>query len=297
VPKRTSKKVPAGAVPVLTYTSLFAEIDAFAHGERSLLVVVGPPGTAKSTAARHHLPQARVIEGGATPYRLYMNLYEARDLPVVLDDADKVFRNRDGVFLLKLATQTTPVKTIQWNSNTPEIRSGDLPAEFQTTSRMLILANSWPQENPDIEAIESRGHLLYFAPSLAEIHRHAGTFVRDTEVYEFIGDHLGLLDRLDLRVYFKAEEVKATGRRTGDADGWKEFVRAQMMEEEKRVALNLIREPGHASDNQRAQEFARITGMSSRAFYRYRDELRARQPELSAGNACQGVETDPGLTV
>src|SRR5262245_26016694 len=190
MPKRTSAKVPHAAVVVRTYEGLDAEMDAFAHGERSLLIVVGPPGTAKSTAVRHRLRDARVIEGGSTPYRLYIELYENRNHPIVLDDADKVFRDKNGVFLLKLLTQTEQVKTIQWNSQTPEIRADKLPSEFETTSRTLIVANSWPQDNPDIEAIESRGHLLYFAPSLHEMHRYAGSYFGDEEVYDYVGRHL-----------------------------------------------------------------------------------------------------------
>jgi len=281
MPKRTSTKIPGGALVLRTYADLRREVDAFAHGERNLLVVVGPPGMSKSTTVRHRLADARVIQGGSTPYRLYLELYEHRDRPVVLDDADKIFRHRDGVFLLKLLTQTDPVKTIQWNSNTAEIRNGDVPSEFATTSRTLILANGWPRDDPDIAAVESRGHLLYFAPSFAEMHAFAAGFVRDAEVYAFVGEHLHLFDRFDLRVYHKAAEVKATGERTGDREAWKGYVRGLMVDAERRAALELMRDAGYPSDHRRAAEFARITGMSSRAFYRLRDDLRLRHPEVA----------------
>ena len=277
MPKRTSQRVPKRAEVIRSYADFYGEMDAFGHGERTLLIVVGPPGTSKSTAARDHLKNARVIQGGSTPYRLYQELYENRDLPIVLDDADRVFRDKRGVFLLKLLAQTEKLKTIQWNSNTAEIRSGDLPAEFTTTSRVLIVANSWPDDDPDIAAIESRGHLRYFAPSFGEMHRYAKEFVDDLEVYEFVGANLPFFECLDLRLYFKAGEVKATGVRTGDADGWKGYVRQQMMPVEKRVALNLMHDATLASDNQRAKEFARLTSAAPRTFYRYRDEITLRQ--------------------
>jgi len=276
MPKRTSQKVPENALIVRTYDDFFREVDAFGHGERNLLIVVGPAGTAKSTAVKRRLKDARVIEGGATPYRLYMELYENRDQTVVLDDADKVFQDRKGVFLLKLLTQTEKVKTIQWNSNTPEIRRGDLPAEFITTSRVMIVANSWPDGDPDIAALESRGHLIYFVPSLPEIHRFAGEFFDDLEVYEFIGEHIDYFDRLDLRLYSKAREVKATGVRTGQPEAWKQFVLCQMMDIDKRIALDLMCDESFASDNQRAKEFSRITEQSDRTFYRHRDDIRLR---------------------
>lgn len=298
MPKRTSSKIPSGAVLLRTYAELRREVDAFAHGERNLLIVVGPPGTSKSTTVRSHLKDARVIEGGSTPYRLYLELHENRDLPIILDDADKVFRDRAGVFLLKLLTQSDAEKTIQWNSNTAEIRGGEVPSEFTTTSRTLIVANSWPQENPDIAAVESRGHLLYFVPSFAEMHAFAGTFAEDEDVYSFIGEHLHLLDRFDLRMYFKAREIKATSLRTGDGEAWKGYVRGQMMSVEKRAAFDLMRDGGYHSDNQRAREFRRITGMSERAFYRFRDDILLRHPGAgSAANGRQAVRRGEALTV
>lgn len=292
MPKRTSSKIPDGAMVIQTYEQLHTEVDAFAHGERNLLIVIGPAGTAKSTAVRQMLPDARIIQGGATPYRLYQELYQNKDRDFVLDDADKVFRDQKGVFLLKIVTQTQKVKTLQWNSSTAEIRSKELLAEFDTTSRVMIVANSWPRENPDIEAIESRGHLVYFRPSNAEMHRYAGTFdpPPDPEVYSYIGENLGFLDSLDLRLYYKAAEVRTTGQRRGNPGLWMEFIKAQMMSTEKRVALNLIRDESYASDNQRGKEFARVTGQSSRHFFRLRDELILRQPELDRGrNSRQAV--------
>lgn len=281
MPKNTSRKVPRGAETVRTYADFYSEIDAFEYGERGLLIVVGPPGTSKSTAARKFLKNARVIEGGSTPYRLYRELHENRDLPIVLDDADKIFRNKDGVFLLKLLTQTEKTKTVQWNSYTPEIRRGDLPAEFTTTSRTLVIANSWPQDDPDIAAIESRGHLVYFVPSHAEMHRFAAGFGTDPEVYGFIGDHLPYFDRFDLRIYHKAREVKATGERTGDKEMWRRYVRGQMMDGEKRIALGLVNDASFGSDNQRAREYSRITGLSGRTFYRHKCEIELRQGQAA----------------
>lgn len=281
MPKNTSRKQPRRAEIVRTYADFYREIDAFEYGERGLLIVVGPPGTSKSTAIRKFLKNARVIEGGSTPYRLYQELYVNRDLSIVLDDADKVFRNKDGVFLLKLLTQTEKEKTLQWNSNTAEIRSGDLPAEFTTTSRTLIVANSWPQDDPDIAAIESRGHLIYFVPSYPEMHKFAAEFAIDPEVYEFIGENLPYFDQFDLRIYHKARERKATGERVGDKEMWKRYVRGQMMDDDKRVALELMADASLGSDNQRAKEYARITGMSSRTFYRHKDEIELRRGQAA----------------
>ena len=44
MPKRTSQKVPENAIIVRTYDEFFHEVDAFGHGERNLLIVIGPAG-------------------------------------------------------------------------------------------------------------------------------------------------------------------------------------------------------------------------------------------------------------
>lgn len=49
-----------------------------------------------------------------------------------------------------------------------------------------------------------------------------------------------------------------------------------MMDDERRVALDLLDDPGLASDNQRAREYRRITGLSERTFYRHRLDIKLR---------------------
>jgi hypothetical protein len=277
MPKNTSARIPNDAVVIRTYDRFRSEIDAFAHNERSLLVIVGPPGTAKSTVVRNALPNARVIEGGSTPYRLYQELFKNIDMPIVLDDADRVFRDRQGVFLLKTLAQTEPRKRVTWHSATPEIRAGELPSEFWTTSRTLIVANSWPSDNADMAAVESRGHIIYFCPTLKEIHTYAKAFCSDAEVYDYVGEHIELFDNLDLRIFWKAAEVKVTGKRTGDKNAWREYIDRQMMGVEKRIVAGLLKDGKLRSNLAKAKEFERITGMSQATFYRYVAELKSKR--------------------
>ena len=44
--------------------------------------------------------------------RLYQELFEHKDKDFVLDDADKVWGHKDGVFLLKIGTQTAPIRKV-----------------------------------------------------------------------------------------------------------------------------------------------------------------------------------------
>jgi hypothetical protein len=263
-------KVPDGFEVVRTYARLGFFFRAFGEGTLNLLAVVGPPGTAKSTHARTVAGEgAAVIEGGASPYGLYEHLYDARDLPVILDDSDRVFREKQGIFLLKMLCQSEEKKVIQWNTVTPEIRAGELAKEFTTTSTVCIIANSWPAENPDVAALESRAETLYFLPSPEEIHAYAGGWFRDREpeVYDFIGRHLDCLDAPDLRLYYKA------GQRRRMGDDWRGYVLSRCYQGDEAVAAGLLRDVQFPSDHQRALEFAQRTGRSSRTFYRLKRRL------------------------
>ncbi len=274
--KKGSCKIPPEALLITTYAEFLAEVEAFDEGERNLVIVIGPPGTGKSTAARDQVKNAGYIRGGAKPYSLYQQLYEWRNRNVVLDDADGAWKTPAGKYLLKQLFEVTPEKTLQYNSWTPEIRSGELPREFTTTTRAMIVANSWDSNDPDIRAIEDRGSLYYFAPSNREVHAYAGRFDGDHEIYEVVGEHLHLMDRLSLRVYGELASKKRTGERTGDGGLWMRHLETLLLPQEKRVALTLMRDTSFRSDHERAEEFKKLTTLSERTFYRYRDELRLR---------------------
>jgi hypothetical protein len=62
---------------------------------------------------------------------------------------------------------------------------------------------------------------------------------------------------------------------------WKRYVRGQMMDDYKRIALDLLNDDNFGSDNQRAKEYSRITGLSGRTFYRYKSEIELRQEQAA----------------
>ena len=109
--------VPLGAVILSTYSALEAYIRAFAGGHMNLLIVVGPPGLAKSRTVRSILSDnASWIEGNATAFGMYAQLYRHRDRFVVIDDVDSLYSDRNGVRLLKCLCQTEETKTVAWHS-------------------------------------------------------------------------------------------------------------------------------------------------------------------------------------
>jgi hypothetical protein len=126
------------------------------------------------------------------------------------------------------------------------------------------------------------------------MHDYANTFGIDPEVYEYVGQHIALLDTFNLRVYHNAKEKKKTDEREGTRT-WQSYVQGHMMDQEGRTALSLLLDESFRSDKARSREFARLTGQAERTFYRLRDRIRDRLGVVGAvENQCHNVTL--GLT-
>src|SRR5262245_48148106 len=97
-----SKSLPAGVVSVHTYAELERYARAFAAGHLTLMILCGAPGLGKSQCLRRALQgEACWIDGNASAFGIYLQAYEHRHQPLVLDDIDGLYRDRHGVRLLK----------------------------------------------------------------------------------------------------------------------------------------------------------------------------------------------------
>jgi hypothetical protein len=163
-------------------------IRAFAAGHFHLLVLVGAGGLAKSRSVRAVLGRKGCwIEGNATPFGMYVKLYRHRDPFVVIDDVDALDTDRSDVRLLKCLCQTEEEKAVAWHSDARSLERQGIPREFVTKSRVVIIANDWQTLNRNVAALQDRGHVLFFQPGAAEVHRQAGTWFDDAEIYDWLG--------------------------------------------------------------------------------------------------------------
>ncbi|MEX0702931.1 MAG: hypothetical protein WD069_12620 [Planctomycetales bacterium] len=207
-----SNSLPDHVLRVCTYTELRQYALAFADACLNLLLLFGAAGLGKSRCLREAVgEQVSWIDGNGTPFGIYMEAYKHRDQPLVLDDVDGLHRDHRGVRLLKTLCQSEPSKRLCWMTAAAELEKRGIPRQFDTTSRVAIIANRWETLNADVAALQDRGHVLHFEPSAGEVHRHCAEWFWNQEIFDFVGRHLHLMASPSLRTYGLAWELMHAG--------------------------------------------------------------------------------------
>lgn len=268
----------AKTVHLTTYDRLEQYLRAFAQGHFHLLILIGSGGLAKSRAIRAALNgTACWIEGNATPFGMYVKLYNHRDEFVVIDDVDGLYADRRGIRLLKCLCQTDEEKTIAWQSDARTLERQGVPREFMTKSRVVIISNEWKTLNDNVAALQDRGHIIFFQPSAAEVHRKAGTWFDDQEIYRWFGENLHRVRQPSLRLYVRAGELKAAGM------DWTDVLAGEYENPRARLAAELLASPTYGSTKARVQAFVDRGGGCRATFFNYRRKLGG-SPRLQESN-------------
>jgi hypothetical protein len=270
MPAKTKRRRrnPEKALHVSTYDRLEAYLRAFAQGHFHLLVLVGAGGLAKSRSVRAVLDgKACWIEGNATPFGMYVKRHRHRDQFVVIDDVDALYADRSGVRLLKCLCQTEEEKAVAWHSDARSLERQGIPREFLTKSRVVIIANDWQTLNKNVAALQDRGHVLLFQPGAAEVHRKAGTWFDDPEIYDWFAANLHRVREPSLRHYVRAKELKAAGM------DWTEVLAAEAENRRARLAAELLASTTYGSTAARVRAFVEQGGGCRATFFNYRRYL------------------------
>lgn len=200
-------------IPIDTYKELTEYISQFQEGVFELLIIEGKQGIGKTSVIKDtfaHLDpttQYLWIEGRITAAALYKALYDYVDMPVILDDTDELFSDKQCMNLLKHLCQTSSLKEIQWNTLRMQ---PNLPKSFYTSSRVIILTNETKKISTSMKAIQDRGLHILFKPKKEEIHQKCQAFC-DKEVYAFIERFLPAIEDLTFRLYVIANRAFLKG--------------------------------------------------------------------------------------
>src|SRR6266566_3530099 len=285
-----SLSLPSHAVRLTTFAELESYVLAFGAGHLNLLMIFGPPGVGKSRLVRQALgSHVCWIGGQATPFGIYLQAYEHRHKPIVLDDVDGLYADRLGIRLLKALGQTERTKTMSWQTAAPTLARSGIPRQFATTSRVALVGNDWKTLNADVAALEDRGHLLLFEPAPLEIHLQAARWFWDQEIFDFIADHLHLMMQHSLRAYCHASELKQAGL------DWRQAVLGRCLTGVALAVAKLKANPAFASEDERVRAFVQ-SGAGCRASYlRHAKKLRpiTDQLKIMLTQATPPVEESP----
>lgn len=205
---------------------------------------------------------------------MYAKLYRHRDRFVVIDDVDGLYADRSGVRLLKCLCQTEEEKTVAWNSDARSLDRQGVPREFTTRSLVIIIANDWKALNKNLAALQDRGHVLFFQPGAVEVHRHAGIWFDDAEIYQWFAANLHRVREPSLRHYVRAKELKAAGM------DWTAVLADETENPRARLAAGLLGNPAYSSTASRVQAFVEQGGGCRATFFNYRRRLGGSQSIL-----------------
>jgi hypothetical protein len=268
--KRDSKTTSQPGFVVDTYEQMTRFVRAFADGHLNLLIILGEPGLAKSQTVRHVMREACWIEGNATAFGVYTAAWNHRDQVIVLDDVDSLYSDRNAVRLLKALCQTDPVKRVSWQTASAALEKQGIPRAFETTSRVVIIANEWKTLDKNVAAVQDRGHVIQFAPSAAEVHHAVRTWFEDDEIYDWFGEHLGLLTKPSMRQYVRAAELKAAGL------DWRSMLLRETLPPTTSLVAKLKADSRLNSEADRVREFVRLGGGCRATYFNHAKRLRGR---------------------
>lgn len=237
----------------------------------SNIIIVGAPGLSKTTIIEDAVGDlGHKLDGNVTAFELYKWLFHHRDELIILDDIDSLYGNKSAIRMLKQACQTTPIKSVSWHSNHPDIGDGvdQVPATFETTSRFIIIANEWKTLNRNVHAIEDRGIMISFEPTAQEVHNYVSGWFRDREVLQFIESILpAVSSSISARMYIGASNLRKAGL------PWRENVCKEMGVSERTFKL-LELEESTLKPMERVKAYQQATGASQAAYYRHVKKLK-----------------------
>jgi len=275
--RRNAAALPREVIPLTSYSQLELYLQKFAAGNLGLVLLLGRPGTGKSESVRrvlsissihdvepdHHPARVLHIEGHLQPFGLYRQLWEHRDLPVVLDDLDRLYADPDCVRLLKPLCDTIRRRRLNWLTNLT-MNEGNVPPSFTTTSSVILIANEWKSLNPNVRALEDRAIILHFDPPSCEVHRKVGEWFDDTDVYSYLAKVMTAVPAISMRHYVKGSQLRRAG-----LDDWRTSLLQMVVPNALDACMIAVQtDPSLRSEEERADRYVAMTQCHRATYFR-----------------------------
>lgn len=161
-------------------------------GWQNAVLITGQPGIGKSHLVRDVMNtrsyvdgvEYKWISGYTTAFGLYQALYENYDRVLVFDDCDSVFKDVNGLNILKAALDSKPVRTVNWLARRSE-KSG-IPTSFIYSGQIVFISNIF-SENLD--------------KALMDRCLHVNIKLSKNDLHEYIKDLLPMIEpTIDLKM-------------------------------------------------------------------------------------------------
>lgn len=283
-PYANSVVLPPGTITVNTYADYEALIAKWAKGALDdTVIVIGAAGVGKSELALRAMGKDEhcYIKGQATKFGVYLKLFEHLHQPVILDDVDSLLASKEVTGLLKMLLETRSPRTIQWTTGQTMIGDSGIPARFATKSRTLVLANELKQVSKNFGAVLDRCTIVWFAPSPDEIHRYVGTWFKEKEIYDFVGERIHSTPAPSCRFYYHARKWKTAGL------DWQKMITEMMFPAASKALLVRDLDLLHKTAKERVAAWTKATGESEQAYWATKRAVDAKhgKPQSSRAKA------------
>lgn len=253
------------------YDELRKYVRAFRKKHIGLLIIVSRAGLGKTTLVEEELETEAplLLNSHVTPLAFYKLLAEKTsedsECLIVIDEAEMMFQNAKLKTMLKLLCDTRKEKIVKYDSTTPLLRG--LPPEINTRAKVVMLINTLEPKDEHVKAIMSRGHLISFQPTDAEIFNYLNQSIwaDDKEIIKFIKGYSNLSKSMSLRTYVKAVESKKSNL------DWKAIILNDMeLDQRLLVVQRLLESKTIKTEAKRVEAWETITGGSKSDYYRFR---------------------------
>ena len=216
--------------------------DAVATSKVRAMIVSGPPGIGKSYGVEKALEKQNMftdiagskrkfemVKGAMSAIGLYKKLYEFKDKGCVccFDDCDAILYDDLALNLLKAALDTTPRRTLHWNTESRVLQNEGMPNSFEFNGGVIFITNikfdnvKSKKLQDHLAALQSRCHYLDLTidsmkDRMLRIRQICGIGMLDKykmpsglqeELIQFIYDNKHKLREISLRMVLKIADL------------------------------------------------------------------------------------------